>query len=179
MSHQFTDQEVKEVPCLQCNADPMQPCTENGSQLLDFHRCRIELRSKSPVLDCPLDSTDKALIVGYAFVSLCNSVSANSEKLFSKHYTSVELQRLFTRTGYEQCLADGVIGPKKAPEGVHVDPKPGPKIVDPLCAECNRPKSHKLHDPNGGDSRYHQFKEGEHVANRHERRGPEYKSKVQ
>ena len=177
MSHQFSDDEIKEMTCLQCGADPMQPCTEGGHQLLGFHKLRIEIRSKMPALDCPLDSTDKAIIIGYAFVALCNSVAANSMQLFKKEYSSVDLQRTFTRAGYEQAMADGFIGPEKAPKGVHIDPKPQQKVIDPICSECNRPKSHKLHDKNSGDSRYHEFKEGEHISNRHERRGPDYKNK--
>ena len=111
-----------------------------------------------------LDPTDKAIIVGYAFVMLCNSVAANSEKLFSKKYTSQELQRMFTASGMEAAITDGFIGPEKMPEDAAKQlrspiQQQQPKIINPLCGECNRPKSHKLHDKNAGDSRYHIFKE--------------------
>jgi hypothetical protein len=177
----LTDDEIKEVVCLHCQAEPLQPCIENGMQLIGFHQARIDLRSKMPVYDCPLDPTDKAIIIGYAFVMLCNSVAANSEKLFSKKYDSQEIQRMFSKSGMDAAIADGFIGPEKMPKDaaklLH-----GPiqsTIIDPLCGECNRPKSHILHDKDLGGSRYHEFVEAEHISNRHERRSPDYKRKIQ
>lgn len=162
MVPQLSNDEIKEVVCLQCNAEPLQPCMEKGMPLLGFHKARIELREKLPVYDCPLDSTDKAIIIGYGFVMLANSVAANSEKLFSRKYTSQQIQRMFAQSGMEAAIQDGFIGPDKIPEGAK---QPLQQPTEPMCGKCPRPKSHPQHTP--GSLAYHPF---EQQPNRHERR---------
>lgn len=163
MAVQLSNDEIKEVVCLQCNAEPLQPCMEKGMPLLGFHKARIELRQKLPVYDCPLDPTDKAIIVGYAFVMLCNSVAANSKKLFSKKYTSQEIQRMFAKSGMQAAIQDGFIGPEKTPKGAEQ-----PQLTQPtesLCGKCHRPENHIQHTP--GSLAFHPF---EQQPNRHDRR---------
>lgn len=186
----FND-EVKEVQCLMCGAQPGEPCIEKEKgkkfthvALLGFHKERVELRSRIPSFpsDMPeLDATDKAVITYYAYIALCDSCSTKSIELFGKKFSSQEIQRTFAAQGLKQAKEDGliVVSPTKEVSHIYFDEEAESRIIDSICGECNRPKSHVLHDADLGDTRYHEFKEAEHIANRHERRSPDYKRKLQ
>lgn len=76
------------------------PCKERGS-----------LRKRYPILPTGegLTATDKAVLVYYAFVMLCDSCSANAEKLFGKAMSSQDIQRSFAQHALAECRKDGVI----------------------------------------------------------------------
>lgn len=119
--NEFTDAEMQQVPCLTCGAKSGQKCEEkvDGNiviPLIGYHKERVQLREKLPVIptDMPvLDSTDKAIIIYYAFVALCNSCQTKSIELFGKEFTSREIQFAFATQGLKAAQQDGLIGGPK------------------------------------------------------------------
>ena len=114
----FTDEEILQVSCLFCGAEPGKKCNEGEGTVLigGYHQARIELRQKLPVMpaDMPvLDATDKAIIVYYAFVALCNSCQTKSTELFGKQFSSREIQYAFATQGLKAAREDGLIGGPK------------------------------------------------------------------
>jgi hypothetical protein len=104
-----------QVPCIFCDAKPGDRCTQPGRVeplLGGFHAQRIELAKKLvPIYPSgmDLDATDKALICYYAYILLSNSVSANSEKMFGKQFTTEEIQREFAKRAVDVLRADGLL----------------------------------------------------------------------
>lgn len=116
----FTDAEMKQVSCIACGASSGEFCTEKFEgvdvPMLGYHKERVELREKLPVMppDMPaLDATDKAIIVYYAFVALCNSCQTKSLEIFGKTFTSREIQYAFASQGLKAAKEDGLIGGPK------------------------------------------------------------------
>jgi hypothetical protein len=114
----FTDAQVREVYCIRCDAAPGEACTERSMKLVTgYHKERGNLRKKFPVnLDelvvkgsAILSPTDKSVIVYYAYVMLCDSVSANSEKIMGKFISSADIQRMFAKEGLDAARKDGII----------------------------------------------------------------------
>lgn len=56
-----------------------------------------------------VSATDKALILSYAFLMLCDSVSTKAEVVFGKQFTSHEVQLFFTQKAVEQLRRNGLI----------------------------------------------------------------------
>jgi hypothetical protein len=113
---ELTRAQIMEVPCIVCEAKQAKSCREHSKSnkpIIGFHRERIELRLKHPVLPAEipttLNPTEKALICYYAFVMLCDSCEANSEKLFGKHFKSADVQRMFARKAIQELKKDGFI----------------------------------------------------------------------
>lgn len=115
--HNFSLAEIIEVPCMECDAKASERCIDKatGVQLFGFHKSRIECRERMPVLPKELPSlltpTDKSITIYYAFVALCDSVAANSEKMFNgKKFSSQDIQKIFGKQGFKAAQADGMIG---------------------------------------------------------------------
>lgn len=113
--------EVKEesramqVPCIRCDAKPNEHCVQPGRKeplVGGFHSERVEL-SRKVVVAMPkgedLDATDKALITYFAYILLCDSVSAKSVELFGKQFASEEIQRWFGQQAVTQLRAEGLL----------------------------------------------------------------------
>lgn len=112
---EFTHKELLQVPCIRCNAAVGQPCVAPGNRrtpIIGFHKQRNELRTKCPMLemDHQLDSSEKALVIGYALLMLADACEANSEKLFGKFFSSREIQRFFASKAIDELKLDGLIG---------------------------------------------------------------------
>lgn len=116
--------EIKEVPCMKCNAEPGQLCMAEGSTALigGFHAERVELRKRFPCLpedQHKLTTDDKVIITYLAFVMLCDSVAANSEKMMGAVHTSEDIQRRFAFEASLWAKAEGMIGAKIEDEPVN------------------------------------------------------------
>jgi hypothetical protein len=96
-----------EVPCIVCDAKPGERCNDNGAHLLGVHAKRKHLRERLPSVS--LNGTDKSLIVYYAYVMLCDSCEANSEKLFGSYKKSEDIQRRFAAEATKHLKLEGLI----------------------------------------------------------------------
>jgi hypothetical protein len=116
----LTEVEILAVACPQCKAPVNMGCrTEHGhvfarrlnADEFSFHALRIttayELRLDR-VLGKKLDATDKALIVYYAYIALCDSVSAKSVEMLGKETSSVDIQRYFAQKAIYELRNDGL-----------------------------------------------------------------------
>lgn len=71
----------------------------------------MDMARKSEVIDKmqTLDATDKALIVYYAYIMLCDSVAAHSVKVLGKKFTSEEIQAFFGQKAVNELRLEGLI----------------------------------------------------------------------
>lgn len=117
-----TEEEILAIRCPRCHVAPNVGCHNierhplsfiEGATELSFHRERImvahavQLQRK---FDRALTSTDKALIVYYAFVMLCDSVSTQSKSLLGSEFTSDQIQAFFAHKAIEQLKKDRLLG---------------------------------------------------------------------
>lgn len=114
-AEEFTLEQVREVPCIICDAIAGEHCMTNYSGrrvvMVECHPERSELRKKCPNLSFVqgLDATDKSLIVYYAFVMLCDSLQPKSLEIIGKHFTSRELQVFFAKMAIAELRKDGLL----------------------------------------------------------------------
>lgn len=120
MSEIINEDEVLSVLCPTCSQARGKGClddkrhilaTQVGQLGLSFHETRIRAaqETKSRKIFGRLGPTEKALITYYAFIALCNSCAANSERLFQKKYTTEQLQVFFIENAITELKADGLI----------------------------------------------------------------------
>jgi hypothetical protein len=98
------------IPCPLCAAKPGEHCNDDSATLVLSHEQRRKLAEKLPDIEgTNLDATDKAMICYYAYIMLCDSVAANSEKMFGKEYSSRDLQKFFARQAVVELRKDGLL----------------------------------------------------------------------
>jgi hypothetical protein len=90
---------------------------EVGVTECSFHAARIMKAQDQQIKNLglqPLGSTEKALILYYAFIALCDSVSTKSQELFGKEFTSEDIQRRFAQEAIKELRHDGLFKDAKA-----------------------------------------------------------------
>lgn len=109
-----TDIECLLVTCPTCNAVRNESCvihhiisTANNSNLI--HRDRREL-AKHRVNS--LAGQDKALIIQYAYLGVCASVAANSDKLLGKIHTPEDIEAFFVQAAIKELKEAGYFNAK-------------------------------------------------------------------
>jgi hypothetical protein len=105
----LTGEQMREVPCIRCDAKVAEPCKKNGLPLIGCHSERAILRAKMPCFPVELNATDKALVCYYAFIMLCDSVSTKSVETLGKQLSSAEVQRFFAKQAIDELKKDGLI----------------------------------------------------------------------
>lgn len=122
--------------CPHCGVKPMKPCRTSDGTLLSpeldstefrFHPSRVLNAIRTQITDRMagnLTAPERMLICYYAFILLCDSLAANSEKLFTESKTSHQIQAFFCQCAITELIKDQLIK----------DPKPkhdNSRIVKP------------------------------------------------
>lgn len=118
----ISESEILHQVCPICKAPELMPCRrkdrtpialELESTELRFHSERILAALHKQVttkMHGVLSAADRSLIVYYSFIMLADACAANSEKLFSKKYSSEELQAFFAAQAVTELKKDRLIG---------------------------------------------------------------------
>jgi len=118
----LTREEMMLVECPTCDAGRNRNCHLRGridKPLLNlqdepyFHPTRI-VAAQQAKANCffsrSLSATDKSLIIYYAFIQLCDSVSVKSKEVLGVEKTSEDIQRFFAQTAIKELRKDGLLG---------------------------------------------------------------------
>lgn len=111
-SPELSAAQIMEVPCILCEAKPSERCKDKtGVTLIGFHALRLELRKQQPNVELPTELTpdEKALVIYYAYVMLCDSVEVHAETIMGKPFDTVAIQRFFAAKAVEMLKKDGLI----------------------------------------------------------------------
>lgn len=104
-----TEAECLLVGCPVCHAKREFGCTINRIfstvQSSDF--VHAERRELAKLNVNTLSNYDIAIIIQYAFLIACDSISANSEKMFSRAYTPDEIKRFFASNSIKELKEAG------------------------------------------------------------------------
>lgn len=122
----IAESEVLLVGCPTCKAIENNGCLDRnrhvftrtvGAVKLAFHAQRIQaaLDHKFRNMVGSLGATEKALILHYAFIMLCDACSVKSEQLVGTKHTTHELQLFFARQAVEALQKDGLLTPYVKP----------------------------------------------------------------
>lgn len=106
----LTPNEIRQIPCRFCHSPSGHYC--KGT--ISFHRARIEmaLRNKeAKILGHKLTPGEKSIAVYYAFIQLCDAVSANSQAVLGGQFTSQQIQAFFVGTAIKEAEKDQLIEP--------------------------------------------------------------------
>jgi hypothetical protein len=97
------------VGCKRADRTPLTHAIEDTE--LAFHRERIMDAWASQTNKCMgrLSATDKALIVYYAFVMICDSVSTKAEEVLGKEFSSEQIQKFFASEAIKELRKDRLI----------------------------------------------------------------------
>lgn len=105
-----TEDEIIAAWCPTCHARPGQGCRDKNRHTLVERIGQIGLSFHQPrVMVAHLGPTEKALIIYYAFIMLCDSVSINSETVLGKWHTSEEIQTFFGKMALNELKKEGLI----------------------------------------------------------------------
>ncbi len=108
-----TEREILAIPCLECRARSKRMCFDvrgNTRELAHASRIReAQARQAARILGDVLDPTDKALILYYAFIKLCDSVSTKAPQVLGIDLNSEQIQAFFCRKAVEELKKDGLL----------------------------------------------------------------------
>lgn len=115
--------EILDVGCKECGAQPGKPCRIPGRIMLpfthhleqehfSFHPQRIlyaKMKKVMPGFGDGMTASTKALITYYAFVMMCDSVSTKSKELLGAELSSQAVQAFFAHEAIKELRKDGLI----------------------------------------------------------------------
>lgn len=106
-----THDQVAAVDCPHCHAKAEQACTLSGIiktnyVLAHHHRDRIIVATHKYK---PLSNPDKAIMVQYGFLILCNAVAAKSLEILGKEMTTVDVQYAFINKALQELREIGIL----------------------------------------------------------------------
>lgn len=117
----ISEKEILAISCPTCfrPADKLCVSRSNGMVLAfevgatecSFHAARIMKAQDEQIKKLglqPLGPTEKSLILYYAFIMLCDSVSEKSKELLGKQLTSEQVQAFFAHKAIEELKNDGL-----------------------------------------------------------------------
>lgn len=116
-----TEAEILAVRCPICEAIPGRPCISHqrhalivrlGQTEFSFHSARIstaqDIRWKEK-FGVSLSQSEKTLILQYAFIMLCDSVSTKSIEVMGRQYTSDQIQAYFCNQAIKELQNDELV----------------------------------------------------------------------
>lgn len=121
MANVINEKTILSVVCPNCFARPKMECFEiRGRPRLKSHPERIRYAQEllSDRVAGKLSATDKALVLYYAYIMLCDSVSARSKEVLGIVMSTEEIQAGFARKAIQALQEDGLLPiPQKANDG--------------------------------------------------------------
>jgi hypothetical protein len=117
----INEKTVLSVVCPDCFARPKRQCFGHRGEILKkAHPARFKYAQEllTDRLAGKLNATDKALVLYYAYIMLCDSVSANSQAVLGIVMDTEQIQAGFARKAIQALQEDGLLPvPEKANNG--------------------------------------------------------------
>lgn len=116
----LTELEILTVTCPTCNCVPGVGCLNPERHVLAKHANQTELSFHPKRVAAAFEdqfrkamgkmgATEKALVCYYSFISLCDSCSTKSMKLFGKEMSSRDIQTFFAQQAIQELKHDGLL----------------------------------------------------------------------
>lgn len=126
--HVISEQEILAVQCPTCNRAAGKTCVavRNRAPLsyeinvteCSFHAARIIAAQDEQIkrlgFGNVLGPTEKALILYYAYIMVCDSVASKSKEMFGKEMNTEEIQRFFAHKAVDELRHDELFKHGKA-----------------------------------------------------------------
>jgi hypothetical protein len=112
LSPVITDRQILSSVCPKCFARPKMQCFDvRGKMRTLAHPERIREVQNNILTQMfgRLDATDKSLILYYAFIHLCDSVSTKAKELLGVDFNSEQIQSFFCKKAIEELRRDGLL----------------------------------------------------------------------
>lgn len=114
----ITDREILSHVCPNCFVRAKAVCVDNRGKPRElFHPERIRIAQERAIVrlfGTILDHTERSLILYYAYIMLCDSVSTKAKEILGVDMQSEQIQAYFAKQAIEELQRDGLL---KKPNG--------------------------------------------------------------